>query len=163
LEQTPGPALFVQDRYGRGGKTFGVYKFRSMRFAPESAFVQATQGDSRVTGVGAFIRRTSIDELPQLFNVIKGEMSLVGPRPHPLKLDDAFSERIDGFMNRYNATPGITGLAQISGFRGETRTLEDMQSRFECDLEYIRTRSLFMDLRIICNTALSGWTDKNAY
>lgn len=158
-----GPVFFKQKRYGLGGKTFEVYKFRSMTYAPEAVFSQATKNDSRITRVGAFIRSTSIDELPQLINVVKGEMSLVGPRPHPLSLDDDFNQRIPGFMERYGATPGITGWAQVNGFRGETRTLEDMQNRFNHDMQYISKRNLLLDIRIIAKTAISGWTDSNAY
>jgi len=159
----PGPVFFKQKRYGLGGSIFEVYKFRSMTHAPGAAFVQAKKHDARATRVGAFIRRTSIDELPQLFNVLKGEMSLVGPRPHPLSLDDDFQQRIPNFMQRYSATPGITGWAQINGFRGETRSLEDMQGRYEHDMQYIFKRNLMMDLRIILGTAIGGWTDNNAY
>lgn len=158
-----GPVLFRQKRYGLGGAIFEVYKFRSMTHQPNADFVQATKHDARITRVGAFIRRTSIDELPQLINVLKGEMSLVGPRPHPLSLDDDFKQRIPDFMQRYAATPGITGLAQIQGFRGETKTLQDMQNRFEHDIQYIKSRNLMMDIRIIVKTAIGGWTDSNAY
>lgn len=159
----PGPVFFKQKRYGLAGQIFEVYKFRSMSHQPDAEFVQAKKNDARVTRVGAIIRRTSIDELPQLLNVLKGEMSLVGPRPHPLSLDDDFSQRIPNFMQRYGATPGITGWAQINGFRGETRTLEDMQARYEHDMQYIAQRNVLMDLRIIFNTAIGGWTDANAY
>ena len=158
-----GPIFFKQSRYGLGGCVFQVYKFRSMTYQPNAEFVQASKHDSRVTRVGAFIRRTSIDELPQLINVLKGEMSLVGPRPHPLSLDDDFAQRINGFMQRYGATPGITGWAQINGFRGETKTLEDMQGRFDHDIQYIKKRNLMLDIRIILKTAIGGWTDANAY
>lgn len=158
-----GPVFFKQNRYGLGGSVFQVYKFRSMTYQPDAGFVQATKNDARVTRVGAFIRRTSIDELPQLINVIKGEMSLVGPRPHPLSLDDDFQQRIDGFMLRYGATPGITGWAQINGYRGETKTLQDMQGRYDHDMQYIEKRNLLLDMRIILKTAVGGWTDANAY
>ena len=158
-----GPIFFKQSRYGLGGCVFQVYKFRSMTYQPNAEFVQASKHDNRVTRVGAFIRRTSIDELPQLINVLKGEMSLVGPRPHPLSLDDDFAQRINGFMQRYGATPGITGWAQINGFRGETKTLEDMQGRFDHDIQYIEKRNLMLDIRIILKTAIGGWTDANAY
>lgn len=162
----PGPVFFKQKRYGLGGKVFDVYKFRSMAFEAKPAtapYAQATQHDPRVTRIGAFIRRTSIDELPQLINVVKGEMSLVGPRPHPLALDDDFSQRIPTLMQRYAATPGITGWAQINGFRGETRALADMQGRFDFDMAYIKQRNLWLDIKIIVKTALGGWTDANAY
>lgn len=164
----PGPALFKQKRYGLGGRIFDVYKFRSMscESTPDSAstaFVQAMKNDARVTRIGAFIRRTSIDELPQLINVLKGEMSLVGPRPHPLALDDNFSQRIPDLMQRYGATPGITGWAQINGFRGETRALSDMKGRFDLDMAYIEQRNLWLDIKIISKTAVGGWTDANAY
>ena len=158
-----GPVFFKQNRYGLDGSIFQVYKFRSMTYQPDAGFVQATKHDARVTRIGAFIRRTSIDELPQLINVLKGEMSLVGPRPHPVSLDDDFAQRITGFMQRYGATPGITGWAQINGFRGETKTLEDMQGRFDHDMQYIEMRDLKLDIRIIVKTAIGGWTDANAY
>ncbi len=159
----PGPVLFKQKRYGLGGSIFHVYKFRSMSFQPDAEFVQAKKNDARVTRVGAVIRRTSIDELPQLFNVLKGEMSLVGPRPHPLSLDDDYRQCIPELMKRYGATPGITGWAQINGLRGETRTVEDMQARINHDLQYIATRNTMMDIRIVLRTAIGGWTDPNAY
>lgn len=160
---SPGPVLFRQKRYGLGGRVIEVFKFRSMCFDPGARFVQASKDDPRITRVGAFIRRTSIDELPQLFNVLRGDMSLVGPRPHPLALDDDFSGRIPGFMQRYGATPGITGWAQINGHRGETRTLEDMRARYEHDMQYLAERNLGLDIRIIARTAVGGWTDANAY
>lgn len=161
--EDPGPVFFKQKRYGLGAKIFEVYKFRSMTFAPKAEFSQAVKNDPRVTRIGAFIRRTSIDELPQLINVLLGDMSLVGPRPHPLSLDNDYKQRIPDLMHRYNAIPGITGWAQINGLRGETRTVEDMKARVEHDLHYVDHRSLLLDFRIILKTAVGGWTDPNAY
>lgn len=159
-----GPALFCQLRNGRNREIIKVYKFRTMlQSPPESAFVQASKNDPRVTRIGAFLRRTSLDELPQLFNVIQGSMSLVGPRPHPLKLDDDFRHVIPALHSRYCVKPGITGWAQINGFRGETRQLKDMLGRIEHDRQYIRQWSLWMDIKILVLTVLRGWTHENAY
>lgn len=158
-----GAVLFSQPRHGGGGRVIRVLKFRSMRPGDANDARQAQRGDPRVTRVGRWLRRTSLDELPQLINVLRGEMSLVGPRPHPLALNEAFSERLTAFMQRHRVKPGITGLAQINGYRGETKQLEKMQKRLEYDLYYIENWSLWMDLKILARTALSGWTDRNAY
>lgn len=159
-----GPSLYVQQRSGRNREIIKVYKFRTMfQDGPTVEFRQASKDDPRITRVGAFLRRTSLDELPQLFNVIQGSMSLVGPRPHPLKLDDDFRHVIPALHSRYCVKPGITGWAQINGFRGETRQLKDMLGRIEHDRHYIRNWSLWLDLRIVLLTAIKGWTHENAY
>jgi len=158
-----GPALFCQLRSGRNRELIKVYKFRSMYQSGSSEFQQATKDDPRITRVGAFLRRTSLDELPQLFNVLEGSMSLVGPRPHPLKLDEDFRHVIPALHSRYCVKPGITGWAQINGFRGETRQLTDMLGRIEHDRHYIRNWSVLLDLRILVLTVFKGWTHKNAY
>jgi putative colanic acid biosynthesis UDP-glucose lipid carrier transferase len=161
---SPGPLLFKQARHGRNGKIFYIYKFRSMIADAESkGFVQAVRNDSRITRLGAFIRRTSLDELPQFFNVLCGDMSVVGPRPHPLELNDSVKERLQAYMLRHRVKPGITGWAQIHGCRGETETLDKMAKRLQYDLEYIQNWSLLLDLKIIAWTAFKGWTGKTAY
>ncbi len=160
-----GPVLFRQRRYGFNNNPFDVYKFRSMRVeagADESA-PQATRGDPRVTRVGAFLRRTSLDELPQLFNVLKGDMSIVGPRPHAVAHNEKYARVIDEYMCRHRVKPGITGWAQINGWRGETETPEKMSMRVQYDLYYIENWSLLFDLRILFMTAFVGFTHRNAY
>ena len=158
-----GPALFCQARSGRNREIIKVYKFRTMYQSGSTEFRQASKDDPRVTRIGAFLRRTSLDELPQLLNVIQGSMSLVGPRPHPLKLDDDFRYVIPALGSRYCVKPGITGWAQINGYRGETRRIEDMAARVEHDRWYIRHWSLWLDVRILALTLFKGWTHKNAY
>jgi len=158
-----GPVLFGQPRHGGGGRVIRVLKFRSMRPGDANDARQVRRDDPRVTRVGRLLRRTSLDELPQLFNVLRGEMSLVGPRPHPLALNEAYSGRLAAYMQRHRVKPGITGLAQINGYRGETDTLEKMQKRLDYDLEYIESWSLGLDFRILLRTALTGWLDRNAY
>ena len=163
---SPGPLIFVQKRYGMNGQEIKVYKFRSMYDncdKKEGPYVQATKNDSRVTPVGAFLRRTSLDEIPQLFNVLQGHMSLVGPRPHPLAMDDAYRRRIAGYMTRNKVRPGITGLAQVRGYRGETDTLEKMEKRVAYDLKYIREWSLLYDVEILIRTAAVLLFQKTAY
>jgi putative colanic acid biosynthesis UDP-glucose lipid carrier transferase len=163
---SPGPLIFVQKRYGMNGQEIKVYKFRSMYDncdKKEGPYVQATKNDSRVTPVGAFLRRTSLDEIPQLFNVLQGHMSLVGPRPHPLAMDDAYRRSIAGYMTRNKVRPGITGLAQVRGYRGETDTIEKMKKRVEYDLKYIREWSLLYDVEILIRTAAVLLFQKNAY
>lgn len=160
---SPGPVLFSQPRHGGGGRIIKVLKFRSMAHSSQPDSRQARRNDPRVTRVGAFLRRSSLDELPQLINVLRGEMSLVGPRPHPLALNQEFSARLAAYMQRHRVKPGITGLAQINGYRGETDTLEKMQKRLEYDLYYIENWSLALDIRILFRTALTGWIDRNAY
>ena len=158
-----GPALYCQARNGRNREIIKVYKFRTMYQDGPQEFRQATKNDPRITRVGAFLRRTSLDELPQLFNVIQGSMSLVGPRPHPLKLDDDFKYVIPALMSRYSVKPGITGWAQISGYRGETTKVSDMVARIEHDRHYIKHWSLWFDIKILVMTVFKGWTHKNAY
>ena len=158
-----GPALFCQARNGRNGEIIKVYKFRSMYQNGPADFKQAQRNDPRITRVGAFLRKTSLDELPQLFNVIQGSMSMVGPRPHPLKLDEDFQYVIPSLNSRYCVKPGITGWAQINGFRGETRRISDMVARIEHDRHYIQHWSVLLDIRILVLTVFKGWTHKNAY
>ena len=158
-----GPILYKQERHGWDGKTIKVYKFRSMYYEPGASFKQATRGDSRITKVGSFIRRTSLDELPQFYNVLQGRMSIVGPRPHPVTMNHDYMDRIENYMQRHKVKPGITGWAQINGFRGETDTFEKMEKRIEFDLYYIQHWSLFFDLKIIFLTVFKGFFGKNAY
>jgi putative colanic acid biosynthesis UDP-glucose lipid carrier transferase len=161
---SPGPVLFKQSRHGLNGKLFSVYKFRTMKLHEQSDKVrQATKNDDRITPLGRFMRKTSLDELPQFFNVLLGDMSIVGPRPHALQHNDIYKNKIDLYMLRHRVKPGITGWAQIHGFRGETDTLDKMEERIEFDLYYIRHWSFWMDVRIIIWTALKGWTGNNAY
>ncbi|WP_375741575.1 undecaprenyl-phosphate glucose phosphotransferase [Pseudomonas boanensis] len=149
---SPGPVLFKQKRHGWNGKVIKVWKFRSMRVHADTQVKQATREDPRITRVGRFIRRTSIDELPQLFNVLQGRMSLVGPRPHAVAHNDYYTGKIDAYMARHRIKPGITGLAQISGCRGETETLDKMERRVELDLAYINNWSIWLDLKILIKT-----------
>lgn len=158
-----GPALFCQARSGRNREIIKVYKFRTMFQSGSEEFRQAKKDDPRITRIGAFLRRTSLDELPQLFNVIQGSMSLVGPRPHPLKLDEDFKYVIPALNSRYSVKPGITGWAQINGFRGETRKVSDMVARVEHDRHYIKNWNVWLDFRILVLTVFKGWTHKNAY
>jgi len=162
---SPGRVLFKQYRTGNNGKCFKVYKFRSMEVHEENegAVTQATQGDPRVTKLGAFLRRTSLDELPQFYNVLQGRMSIVGPRPHALAHNEYYRELVESYMRRHKVKPGITGWAQVNGLRGETDTLEKMERRVEYDLWYIDNWSLWLDLRIIFLTIFKGFTNKNAY
>lgn len=161
---SPGPVFFKQPRLGLNGKKFNVYKFRSMKQHVEHGTVtQATQDDPRITPIGRFIRRTSLDELPQFFNVLMGDMSVVGPRPHALQHNDLYKDKLEIYMLRHRVKPGITGWAQIHGYRGETDTLDKMAKRVEFDLQYIQNWSLWMDIKIIVWTAFKGWTSKNAY
>lgn len=156
---SPGPVLFPQERYGLGGRTFRIYKFRTMTAAASrEVFRQATVGDVRITRLGGILRRTSIDELPQLFNVLAGDMSLIGPRPHPLALDEHYRHVIAGYMDRYAVRPGMSGLAQVSGHRGPTPTDESMAARVAQDLRYIATWSFAADLRILVATVLPWWS-----
>ncbi|MDO8903176.1 undecaprenyl-phosphate glucose phosphotransferase [Hydrogenophaga sp.] len=161
---SPGPVFFKQARNGWSGKTFRIWKFRSMHVhQPDAGEVkQATRNDPRVTRVGAFLRKTSLDELPQLINVLGGSMSLVGPRPHAVQHDAEYSQRIDSYFARHNIKPGITGLAQVRGFRGETTHIEQMQQRVEADIEYINNWSLWLDFTILLRT-LGALTGRNAY
>lgn len=147
-----GPIIFKQKRHGWNGKIIRVWKFRSMRIHNDEEVKQATRQDPRITNVGKFIRRTSIDELPQLFNVLRGEMSLVGPRPHAVAHNNYYTDKIIAYMARHRVKPGITGLAQISGCRGETETIEKMAERIKYDLEYINQWSIWLDIKILIRT-----------
>jgi len=159
-----GPVLFKQRRYGLDGREILVYKFRTMTVLEDGGRVpQATRTDSRVTRVGRFLRRYSLDELPQLFNVLQGTMSLVGPRPHAVAHNEEYRQLIKGYMVRHKAPPGITGLAQINGCRGETARVEDMQARLNYDLEYLRRWSPLLDLKILALTAVRVLRDEKAY
>jgi putative colanic acid biosynthesis UDP-glucose lipid carrier transferase len=161
---SPGPILFRQRRYGLDGRPIRVYKFRTMTVCEDGADVrQAVRGDARVTRFGAFLRRTSLDELPQFINVLQGRMSIVGPRPHPVALNEQYRKLISGYMLRHKVRPGITGLAQVSGHRGETDTLEKMEKRVACDLDYIQNWSLQLDLKIIGQTIVNGFSGPGAY
>jgi putative colanic acid biosynthesis UDP-glucose lipid carrier transferase len=162
---SPGPIIFRQRRYGLDGQDIVVYKFRSMRVMEDGCDVpQARREDPRITPIGAFLRRTSLDELPQFINVLQGRMSIVGPRPHAVAHNETFRKLIKGYMVRHKVKPGITGLAQVMGARGETATLDKMQARIEYDLEYLRNWSLRLDLQIILRTTLIVLRgDKNAY
>ncbi len=161
---SPGPVIFKQERYGLDGRPIKVWKFRSMRVMDNGAVVkQATKGDPRVTKFGAFIRRTSLDELPQFINVITGQMSIVGPRPHAVAHNEQYRSLIDKYMLRHHVKPGITGWAQINGYRGETDTLDKMQKRVEHDLIYIQSWSLWLDIKIIFLTVFKGFIGKEAY
>lgn len=162
---SPGPVLFRQRRYGLHGEEIKVYKFRSMTVCEDGAVVtQATAKDHRVTSIGRLIRRTSLDELPQLFNVLQGTMSLVGPRPHAVAHNEKYRRLINGYMVRHKVRPGITGLAQVHGLRGETETLEKMAERVRYDLEYLRNWSPWLDLRILFKSLGVVWSDyKSTY
>ncbi|MCE5267537.1 MAG: undecaprenyl-phosphate glucose phosphotransferase [Planctomycetaceae bacterium] len=161
---SPGPAFFRQRRYGLDGREIRVWKFRTMTVCEDGPkAVQAVKNDPRVTRFGGILRRTSLDELPQLFNVLDGSMSLVGPRPHPHALNEEFRTQIGGYMLRHKVKPGITGLAQVNGWRGETDAPEKMRKRIEFDHRYIREWSLLLDLQILAKTALVVISRKNAY
>lgn len=163
-----GPVIFRQRRFGFNREAIEVLKFRTMREeacdgADAGTVRQVRRDDDRVTRVGRFLRRSSLDELPQLFNVLRGDMSLVGPRPHAIAHDRHYAELIDGYLGRHRVKPGITGWAQVHGYRGETRTVEDMRRRIEFDLHYIDNWSLALDLRILLRTPLTGFVHENAY
>jgi len=162
---SPGPVLFKQQRHGWGGREIEVYKFRTMHLhdAAPNQVQQATRRDTRITPFGALLRRTSLDELPQFINVLQGRMSIVGPRPHALAHNEHYKELIDSYMLRHKVKPGITGWAQVNGYRGETDTLEKMQKRIEYDLYYIEHWSLGLDLKIIALTLFKGFSHPNAY
>jgi putative colanic acid biosysnthesis UDP-glucose lipid carrier transferase len=161
---SPGPVLFKQRRHGMNGQEILVYKFRSMRVMENGATVQqARRQDPRVTKFGAFLRKTSLDELPQFINVLQGQMSVVGPRPHAIAHNNQYRDQIDGYMLRHKVKPGITGWAQINGYRGETDTLEKMRKRIEYDLHYLQHWSLGLDLQIVLRTAFVFFQTKNVY
>jgi len=161
---SPGPVIFKQRRYGLDGQIIDVYKFRTMKVLEDGAQIQqVTRDDPRVTRIGRFLRRYSIDELPQLFNVLGGSMSLVGPRPHAVAHNELYRGLIKGYMVRHKVLPGITGLAQVNGCRGETSRLEDMKARIEYDLEYLRKWTPSLDLKILFKTAIQVLRDRKAY
>jgi putative colanic acid biosynthesis UDP-glucose lipid carrier transferase len=161
---TQGPVLFKQRRYGLDGEQIVVYKFRSMTVADDGErVVQASRTDARITPLGALLRRTSLDELPQFVNVLQGRMSIVGPRPHAVAHNEFYRKLIKGYMVRHKVKPGITGWAQVNGFRGETDTLEKMQGRIDCDLDYLRHWSLALDIQIILRTVRLVLHDRKAY
>ncbi|MDR1864631.1 MAG: undecaprenyl-phosphate glucose phosphotransferase [Bacteroidales bacterium] len=159
-----GPVFFVQERTGKNGEIFRCYKFRSMLCNNEAHTKQATVNDHRKTWIGAFIRRSNLDELPQFINVLKGEMSIVGPRPHMLRHTEEYSQMLNKYMVRHFIKPGITGWAQINGFRGETKTLGQMEGRVKKDIWYLENWTLLLDIVIIIKTILLFFKgDKNAY
>ena len=161
---SPGPIIFKQKRYGLDGKDIKIYKFRSMSSQDNGSEIkQAIKNDLRITPLGAFLRKTSLDELPQFINVLQGRMSIVGPRPHAVAHNEEYRKLIEGYMLRHKVRPGITGWAQINGFRGETETVNKMVKRVEFDLEYIHRWSVWLDVKIILATVFKGFIDKNAY
>lgn len=162
---SPGPVIYKQKRYGWGGRSISVYKFRSMKIHQESAGIltQAMKGDLRITPLGSFLRKTSLDELPQFINVLQGRMSIVGPRPHAVEHNEFYKLKVTQYMQRHMVKPGITGWAQVNGYRGETDTLDKMEKRVEYDLYYIENWSLSLDLKIIFMTIFKGFVNKNAY
>ncbi|MBC8720361.1 undecaprenyl-phosphate glucose phosphotransferase [Paraburkholderia sp. 31.1] len=162
---SPGPVFFRQRRKGIDGREFEIFKFRSMKVHKEAAgkITQATRRDPRITAVGAFLRRTSLDELPQFINVLRGEMSVVGPRPHALEHDDIYKDLVKGYMHRYRIKPGITGWAQINGYRGETDRIEKMMGRVKLDLYYMQHWTFWLDIKIVVLTLWKGFAGSNAY
>lgn len=161
---SPGTVLFKQVRHGVSGKPFTCLKFRTMvMHAEHGTVIQATYNDSRVTPIGKLLRSTSLDELPQFINVLLGDMSIVGPRPHAMLHNEYYCEKVNCYMQRHRAKPGITGWAQVNGYRGETDTLEKMAKRIEFDLYYLNNWSFWLDIKIIVRTVLHGWSNKNAY
>ena len=159
-----GPVLFRQKRTGLYGKIFECYKFRTMHINEEADRLQAVKNDPRTTWIGSFLRRTNLDEIPQFINVLTGDMSVVGPRPHMLRHTEQYSILIDKYMIRHLVKPGITGWAQITGYRGETRTLEQMEGRVKRDVWYLENWSFFLDLKIIIVTIINMFRgESNAY
>lgn len=162
--ETPGPALFRQRRTGLNGVIFTVFKFRTMTVTEDGDTVrQATQNDKRVTTLGAVLRKFSIDELPQLLNVLRGEMSLIGPRPHAVAHDEAWGEQAPGYARRFRAKPGLTGYAAVCGFRGEVKELQAIVDRVEADNEYIDTWTFGLDMKIVWRTIPLIFADTRAY
>jgi Undecaprenyl-phosphate glucose phosphotransferase len=163
--ESKGPALFRQPRYGFINRTFEIYKFRTMRHADPQGekLVQATRNDPRVTRIGRILRRLSLDELPQIFNVLNGTMSLVGPRPHAVQHNEEYAQMIRGYFARHRVKPGMTGWAQVNGLRGETDTVKKMEARVQYDIYYVENWSLFFDLKILLMTAVICLTGRNAY
>ena len=162
---SPGPVIFSQYRQGLNGTVFKLYKFRSMHVHEEQVghLTQAVRDDARVTWLGRFLRRWNLDELPQLYNVLRGDMSLVGPRPHALPHNQYYQDRVQDYMQRHKVKPGITGWAQVNGWRGETDTIDKMKMRVDHDIFYIRNWSLALDLKILLLTILKLFFDRNAY
>jgi putative colanic acid biosynthesis UDP-glucose lipid carrier transferase len=161
---SPGPIIFKQRRYGLDGQEIVVFKFRSMTVCEDGTQItQARQGDRRVTRLGAILRKTSLDELPQFINVLQGCMSIVGPRPHAVAHNEQYRKLINGYMVRHKVKPGITGWAQVNGLRGETETLDKMKARVDCDLDYLRHWSLGLDIYIILKTVGVVFKDQYAY
>lgn len=162
--ESRGPAIFRQRRTGRGGRIFTIYKFRTMTVTEDSGDVrQATKGDKRVTALGGVLRKLSLDELPQFLNVLKGDMSIVGPRPHALAHDEHYGARIPAYADRFRAKPGLTGLAQVNGLRGEIQDLRGMRDRIAADNLYIESWSLGLDIAILARTLLIIFRDPQAY
>ena len=161
---SPGPVIFKQRRYGLDGREIAVYKFRTMRVTEDGEYIrQASRTDERITPIGAILRRSSLDELPQLINVLQGRMSLVGPRPHAVAHNEEYRKLIKGYMVRHKVLPGITGLAQVNGCRGETAKLEEMEARVNYDLDYLRHWSPMLDIKIILLTVVKLFRDDKAY
>ncbi|WP_429261226.1 undecaprenyl-phosphate glucose phosphotransferase [Paraburkholderia atlantica] len=162
---SPGPVFFRQIRKGVDGQPFRIYKFRSMTVHKEQdgQITQATRNDSRVTKLGSFMRRTSLDELPQFLNVLLGQMSVVGPRPHAIEHDDLYKDQVYGYMHRYRIKPGITGWAQVNGYRGATTKVEKMEARVKFDLFYIQNWSFWFDVKIVFITIFKGFVGRNAF
>ena len=161
---SPGPVIFKQRRYGLNGEVIEVWKFRSMAVCEDDLNIpQAKRFDPRITPLGGFLRRTSLDELPQFINVLQGRMSIVGPRPHAVAHNEEYRKLVYGYMLRHKVKPGITGLAQVHGWRGETDTLGKMEMRVKYDLEYINSWSIWLDIKIIFLTIFKGFTGKSAY
>jgi undecaprenyl-phosphate galactose phosphotransferase/putative colanic acid biosynthesis UDP-glucose lipid carrier transferase len=161
---SPGPVVFVQNRHGFNGRRFRIFKFRTMCVLEDDASIkQAQRLDKRVTRIGAWLRKSSIDELPQLFNVLIGDMSLVGPRPHAAAHDSYYADLINEYAMRQHVKPGITGWAQIHGYRGETSTVEMMKARIDLDLWYVGNWSLLLDLLIVLRTIMEVVRSRNAY
>ncbi len=161
---SPGPVIFSQRRYGLDGQEIKIYKFRTMTVTEDgSKVLQASRNDKRITPIGGFLRRYSLDELPQFINVLQGRMSLVGPRPHAVAHNEQYRKLIKGYMVRHKVLPGITGLAQVNGARGETSKLEEMELRVKYDLDYLRHWSLLLDLKILLQTATKMFRDEKAY
>jgi putative colanic acid biosynthesis UDP-glucose lipid carrier transferase len=161
---SPGPIIFKQRRYGLDGQEIAVYKFRTMQVTEDGAQIrQASKTDGRITRVGGMLRRSSMDELPQLVNVLQGRMSLVGPRPHAVAHNEEYRKLIKGYMVRHKVLPGITGLAQVNGCRGETSKLEEMEARVNYDLDYLRHWSPMLDIKILLLTVVKIFRDDKAY
>ena len=162
--ESKGPLIFSQKREGLDGRKFVCYKFRSMKINIMSDWVHAVENDIRVTRIGSFIRKTSIDELPQFFNVIKGDMSVVGPRPHIPSLSSEYQKDVDDYFKRHAVKPGITGLAQVSGYRGEIKKKSDIKNRVRLDIFYIENWSFLLDVKIILMTVFNVFNgEENAY